>query len=872
MTARRTVLALLMVLVWAAPASAAAPRWVRLNPVTAPPASAADLMAYDAAARQLVLLDQVQGSTWTWDGATWTPQATLTHPGPRSGAAMAYDAATKQVILFGGQSVASGSSALSDTWSWDGSRWTQLSPATSPPPMAAHTLAYDPATSQLVLFGVEPTQHRPVTWTWDGTTWTQQSPATSPPARLVAVLGYDPAGKSLILFGGAGLGAAAGTVYGDTWRWTGSAWTQLSPVTSPPARTDGSLALDGASNRLLLAAGADSAGHLLNDTWTWTGTTWKALTPASLLLPRFDAPMAYDPDAAETVLFGGGNDFSGAQNAETWVYTNLQVQTRSLPRGAVGVPYSTTLQAIAGKAPYTWSVSAGRLPAGLTLSAAGVLSGTPTAAGTASVTLKVVDGSATPQSATRTLSLPVNPAPVAGFWTAGSSGVSAFGLNATSASAPTARLTGALTGLAGPGGLAFDEVGELYVANSSGPSIEEFAAGSNGNVAPVRTISGNATGLAVPAGVTVFQGRIYVTDEAANAIRVWQPSANGNTPPGQVISGPHTGLSAPWGITIDAQQHIWVANYGNNTLAEYAPNAVFDAQPLQTIAGPSTGLNSPQGLGQDAAGNLLVANFFGGSVTSYAHTGPFGDVPPKSTFRTPAATGPPSLPEGVDVDTGGRLFVADEDLGVLVFPKSASSPSTTINGGASGLAGADAVAVAPPLAITTTKLPAAALGRRYSGRLEAVLGDAPLRWRVVRGHLPRGLHLARSGRITGRPRRAGRSRFTVAVRDAGSPAQTAQERVTLVVGRAPSIRRIRSGRGPARGGRRVTITGTGFSTRRGATTFDFGRLRALAVRCSSRTRCTMRTPPHSRGAVRVTATVGGLASGSSRAARYRFTR
>jgi hypothetical protein len=53
-----------------------------------------------------------------------------------------------------------------------------------------------------------------------------------------------------------------------------------------------------------------------------------------------------------------------------------------LPMGTPGVPYNETITASGGTAPYTFIVSSGALPTGLSLSPAGVISGTPTASGT----------------------------------------------------------------------------------------------------------------------------------------------------------------------------------------------------------------------------------------------------------------------------------------------------------------------------------------------------------------------------------------------------------------------------------------------------------------------------------------------------------
>jgi hypothetical protein len=69
----------------------------------------------------------------------------------------------------------------------------------------------------------------------------------------------------------------------------------------------------------------------------------------------------------------------------------VTVTTAGVSVGQVGVPYSSTLAASGGVAPYTWSLAAGTLCAGLSLSSAGLLSGTPTTAQTCSFTVEVID-------------------------------------------------------------------------------------------------------------------------------------------------------------------------------------------------------------------------------------------------------------------------------------------------------------------------------------------------------------------------------------------------------------------------------------------------------------------------------------------------
>lgn len=84
------------------------------------------------------------------------------------------------------------------------------------------------------------------------------------------------------------------------------------------------------------------------------------------------------------------------------------VITDSLSNGTINKSYSTTLAASGGETPYSWSVSSGALPAGLSLSAAGTISGTPTTTGSSTFTVKLEDSSSPKQSATKSLALTVS--------------------------------------------------------------------------------------------------------------------------------------------------------------------------------------------------------------------------------------------------------------------------------------------------------------------------------------------------------------------------------------------------------------------------------------------------------------------------------
>ena len=89
-----------------------------------------------------------------------------------------------------------------------------------------------------------------------------------------------------------------------------------------------------------------------------------------------------------------------------------EITTTSLPAGAVGVAYYQTLAAIDGTAPYTWSITSGSLPAGLTLDpAAGAITGTPTSVGASTFTVEVTDSSSPALTDSASLTIEVTPPP-----------------------------------------------------------------------------------------------------------------------------------------------------------------------------------------------------------------------------------------------------------------------------------------------------------------------------------------------------------------------------------------------------------------------------------------------------------------------------
>ncbi|MFO0663842.1 MAG: hypothetical protein U0174_07820 [Polyangiaceae bacterium] len=267
--------------------------------------------------------------TWTYDGSSWT-QKQVTGPSPRTQAGVA--ALSGKVFLFGGGGPPiNAPKALGDTWEWDGLRWREhvvQGPAPRRGPIMA-TLA-----GKVVLFGgadLDSTtpKYFDDTWEWDGNAWTQRA-VTGPSARgfsAVSVL----SGK-MVIFSGLGPG-----VQGDTWEWDGNVWTQRTTVTAPSQRS--MAAMGSLAGKLFLLGGINGGGSS-DETWGWDGASWSTQGAKNGIFARH----AMAPLGGKLIVFGGDRPLG--ISGETWEWDG-----------------STWLEKkIAGPAAREWPVLVQRLP------------------------------------------------------------------------------------------------------------------------------------------------------------------------------------------------------------------------------------------------------------------------------------------------------------------------------------------------------------------------------------------------------------------------------------------------------------------------------------------------------------------------------
>jgi hypothetical protein len=345
----------------------------------------------------------------------------------------------------------------------------------------------------------------------------------------------------------------------------------------------------------------DSSGKGV--TWSVSGTACSGsacgtLTNTTTTTATYNAPSPVSASLTVSVTATSVADTTKLASSTVVVNPAPSITTTSLPNGTVGTAYSQALQATGGTGTLTWTLVSGSLPANLSLSSSGTISGTPTAAGTATFTVKVTDSAPTPQTASQPLSITI-------------SGASGGALTITT----TALAAGVL-------GAAY--TGTVAVSGGTPPYSWSVTSGSLPTGLTLNTstgvISGTPTGTAGPSTFTVM-----VTDSTT-------PTPQTQSQPLSITinaavaactsSGNEAVLSGPYAFTLsgfNATGFLAVAGAftadgsGNITAGEADTNGVFGAQSSSIITSASS-----YSVGSDNRGCATIATSFGTFTTRFA--------------------------------------------------------------------------------------------------------------------------------------------------------------------------------------------------------------------------------------------------------------
>jgi RHS repeat-associated protein len=249
--------------------------------------------------------------------------------------------------------------------------------------------------------------------------------------------------------------------------------------------------------------------------------------------------------------------------------TQLQITAASLNDGTVGQAYSATLGATGGTTAYSWSITSGTLPGGLSLNAStGTISGTPTTVvGPVDVTFQVTDSSSPKKTDEAVLSLNIESQTL--------TGVTVYSYTANTYD-HVGNLTNYTDTIMGTWGFTYDTLNRLIAGT---PSSGDFSGGNNycwsydafGNrTAQVMQTAACPTPPAAPAGAITFTTNNQVPNTVTGASALSYDAA-GNalsavTSIGQtyysydaegricgVQSTPLPGMSAAYGYLYDAE-------------------------------------------------------------------------------------------------------------------------------------------------------------------------------------------------------------------------------------------------------------------------------------------------------------------------------
>lgn len=557
---------------------------------------------------------------------------------------------------------------------------------------------------------------------------------------------------------------------------------------------------------------------------------------------------------------------STTQTFTLTVGTGLAITTSpALPNGAPGVPYSQTLTAVGGTPPYAWAIVGGSAPGGLTLSGAGVLSGTPTSSGSFSFQARVTDSAAANATQTFTLNIGTGLTITTGT-TLPNAVIGQAYSQAFSAVGGTAPYVWTLAGGAVPPGLTLSTAGVL---SGTPPAQGTYFFTVRVTDAAAANVTQNfnltvATGLSITTTSPLPNGQVGVvylqTLAVAGGVAPYTWSlASGTLAPGLTITNnggitgtPTTAGAYTFGVRVTdntgaSATATFTLTIGSGMTITTAslPNGAIGVAYSQTLAASGGtapyvwslgGGTLPPGLTLSNAGVLSGTPNFAGQYTFTIRATDSAAVFAERTFTvtinpgitittpSPLASGtlgiaynqtltasggvPPyiwtvsggSLPPGLTLNTNGSILGTPTVGGVYTFTARVTDSAST-----SATQAYQVTVIAGVIITTASPLPEATVGSNYFLTFGGSGGTGPYTWSVVSGSLPPGLTLASSGALTGLPAVAGAFNFTVRLTDAQQAAT--QTAFTLNVNsgsvypRSGVIAQIASG-----GGWRTTIT------------------------------------------------------------------
>jgi sugar lactone lactonase YvrE len=258
------------------------------------------------------------------------------------------------------------------------------------------------------------------------------------------------------------------------------------------------------------------------------------------------------------------------------------------------------------------------------------------------------------------------------------------------------------TFLAQPTGITYWK-GNLYVTNTGGPggySVRAYPVSGGRRPAPLFTISGKQ--LIIPQGVALDSaGNIYVVnggiesgDQSSDppSVTIYRAGSKGHDAPMARIRGPKTGLKYSQAIALDSHGYIYVSNQGQDekpdSITVYSPGSNGNVVPARVISGPATLLLAPEGIAVDSSGRLFVSSFAAGppqssnaAVLIFA-PGSNGNVAPFASIDLDCAK--LHTPGAITLGSNGNVYVTTRNLdtgiaGVAVFTENDQRTSNPLN-------------------------------------------------------------------------------------------------------------------------------------------------------------------------------------------------